>query len=46
MFSYCVEDMNRFKIVSGGVFDGKFGVIVVKDHEGRRYRVGTRATSK
>lgn len=46
MFSYCVEDMNRFKIVSGGVFDGKFGVIVVKDHEDRRYRVGTRATSK
>lgn len=46
MFSYCVEDMNRFKIVSGSILDGKFGVIVVKDHEGRCYRVGTRATSK
>ena len=46
MFSYCVEDMNRFKIVSGGVFDGKFGTLVIKDSKGQRYRVGTRATSK
>jgi hypothetical protein len=46
MFSYCVEDMNGFKIVSGGVFDGKFGALVIKDSKGQRYRVGTHATSK
>jgi hypothetical protein len=47
MFSFCIEYVNGFKIVStGGIFDGKFGVIVVKDHKDRRYRVGTRATSK
>lgn len=41
MFSYCVEDMNGFKISStGGVFDSKFGEIVVKDSKGQRYRVG------
>lgn len=42
MFSYCVEDMNGFKITStGGVFEGNFGTIVVKDSKGQRYRVGT-----
>jgi hypothetical protein len=40
MFSYCVEDMNGFKIVSGGVFDSKFGALVIKDSKGQRYRVG------
>lgn len=41
MFSYCVEDMNGFKISStGGVFDSKFGEIVFKDSKGQRYRVG------
>ena len=42
MFSFCVEDMNGFKITStGGVFEGNFGTIVVKDSKGQRYRVGT-----
>lgn len=41
-FSFCVEDMNGFKITStGGVFEGNFGTIVVKDSKGQRYRVGT-----
>ena len=44
MFSYCVEDMNGFQIAStGGVFDDKFGVIVVKDFKDQRYRVGALA---
>lgn len=44
MFSYCVEDMNGFKITStGGVFEGNFGTIVVKDSKGQRYRVGALA---
>ena len=40
MFSYCVEDMNGFKIApDSGVFDDKFGTIVVKDSKGQCYRV-------
>lgn len=47
MFSFCVEDMNGFKIAStGGVFDDKFGVIVVKDSKGQRYRVGACANGE
>lgn len=47
MFSYCVEDMNGFKIAStGGVFDDKFGTIVVKDFKGQRYCVGDLADDK
>lgn len=44
MFSYCVEDMNGFKIAStGGVLDDKFGVIVIKDFKDQRYRIGALA---
>ena len=46
MFSYCVEDMNRFKTVSYGMFGDNLGEIVVNDSEGQRYHVGTRAANK
>ena len=47
MFSFCVEDMNGFKIVSTeGVTDDKFGTIVIKDFKGQRYCVGDLADDK
>lgn len=42
MFSFCVENINGFEIVSTeGVVDDKFGLIVLHDPKGYRYRVGT-----
>ena len=42
VFSFCVEDMNGFEVVSTeGVTDDEFGVIVLHDPKGYRYHVGT-----
>jgi len=41
MFSFCVEDMNRFEVVSTEVTGDELGEIVLHDSKGHHYHVGS-----
>lgn len=46
MFSFCVEDMNRFEVVSTEVTGDELGEIVLHDSKGHHYHVGSCACGR
>jgi hypothetical protein len=46
MFSFCVEDMNRFEVVSTEATGDELGEIVLHDSKGHHYHVGSCACGR